>query len=102
MGYSPQQVALYDGICVLPFACYSVCVYELVFVCECATLIACYKDLPVAQTFEFYKTLYGMDDHQFIARRDFLLNLFDLPMRGVQLVKSLSSGEQRRLSLACT
>ena len=59
-----------------------------------------FHDLTVAETLVFYSKIYQMKSHLVPERIEFLLKLLDLEQKGNRLVKQLSGGQKRRVSLA--
>lgn len=58
------------------------------------------EELTVAEVFRFYGRLYGMADERVNERATWLMNFLNLPLRKRRsLVKTLSGGQKRRLSL---
>ena len=59
-----------------------------------------FNDLTVAETLVFYSKIYQMKSHLVPERIEFLLKLLDLEQKGNRLVRELSGGQKRRVSLA--
>ncbi|KPJ19597.1 ABC transporter G family member 20 [Papilio machaon] len=61
--------------------------------------IALVAEFSVRDAVFYFGRIYGMSMKKLVERFDFLTNLLDLPSGG-RLIKSLSGGQQRRVSLA--
>ncbi|CAH2096872.1 unnamed protein product [Euphydryas editha] len=61
--------------------------------------IALVGEFTVRDAVYYFGRIYGMKKQKLKERFDFLLNLLDLPS-GSRFIKSLSGGQQRRVSLA--
>ena len=57
-------------------------------------------DLPVRDTFELFKTMYRMDNQNFIRQRDRLIEMLDMSNFLSQAVRQLSLGQRMRANLA--
>ena len=57
-------------------------------------------DLPVRDTFELYKTMYRVDNAQFIKQRDLLIDTLDMGEFFSQATRQLSLGQRMRANLA--
>jgi len=62
--------------------------------------ISLFSDLTVAETLIFYSKIYHMDPDKVPERIEFLLKLLDLRQKGNRMIKQLSGGQKRRVSLA--
>ena len=60
--------------------------------------LALYPEFSIGETLHFYAKLHGMSKEFFIERRDYLIELLQLP-RHDHLVGKLSGGQKRRVSL---
>ncbi len=63
---------------------------------------AIYQDLSVYENIEFYGKLYGMSKQDIKQKIDELLGILRILDRKNDLVKNLSGGMKRRVSLACS
>lgn len=61
--------------------------------------IALYGDFSIDETLSYYGTLQGMSNKEIRTGRDYLLSFLDFHDES-RRVKELSSGQQRRVSLA--
>jgi len=57
-------------------------------------------DLPVKDTFELFKTMYRMEQKNFIRQRDRLIDMLDMEGFLSQAVRQLSLGQRMRANLA--
>jgi len=57
-------------------------------------------DLPVRDTFELFKTMYRMEQQNFIRQRDRLIDMLDMKDFLSQAVRQLSLGQRMRANLA--
>ena len=62
--------------------------------------ISLFHDLSVCETLVFYSKIYRMKSHLVPERIEFLLKLLALEEKGNRLIKQLSGGQKRRVSLA--
>jgi len=62
--------------------------------------ISLFPDLTVAETLVFYSKINRMKSYLVLERIEFLLKLLDLQKKGNSLIKQLSGGQKRRVSLA--
>lgn len=62
--------------------------------------ISLFSDLTVCETLIFFSKIYRMKSHLVPERIEFLLKLLVLEEKGNRLVKQLSGGQRRRVSLA--
>jgi len=62
--------------------------------------ISLFSELTVAETLVFYSKIYRMKSHLVANRIEFLLKLLALDHKGNRLVRQLSGGQKRRVSLA--
>ena len=60
-----------------------------------------YADLSVAEHLDFFRRLYGIDSHEFIARRDELVHLARLDKFMDRPAGKLSGGMYKKLGLIC-
>ncbi|RWS05741.1 ABC transporter G family member 23-like isoform X2, partial [Dinothrombium tinctorium] len=61
--------------------------------------ISLYSELSIRETLKFYGRLFGMKRMEITSKIRFLINFLNLPATG-RLVKDLSDGQKRRVSLA--
>ena len=59
---------------------------------------ALYPEFTIEETLEFYSRLYGMTTEHYMQRKRFLLEFLSLPTED-RLIRNLSGGQQRRVSL---
>lgn len=59
---------------------------------------ALYPEFTIGETLEFYARLHGMTSEHFQSRKKFLIEFLGLPEED-RLVKNLSGGQNRRVSL---
>lgn len=57
-------------------------------------------ELSIKETLYFFGRVYGMSDNNICNRINVLSNVLELP-KSDRLVRSLSGGQQRRVSFAC-
>lgn len=62
--------------------------------------ITLYDDLTVKETLQYFGALFGMSDAQVDERSDFLIDFLGLSDLEKRLVRNLSGGQKRRVSLA--
>lgn len=65
----------------------------------CPQDIALVGEFTVRDAIYYFGRIYGMKMEKMVERFEFLSNLLDLPS-GNRLIKTLSGGQQRRVSLA--
>ncbi|ASJ15582.1 ABC transporter ATP-binding protein [Thermococcus chitonophagus] len=63
--------------------------------------LALYMNLTVEENLEFYSRLYGLSKREFNQRKDWTLKFVGLDKFKDRIVRELSGGMQRRVSLAC-
>lgn len=61
--------------------------------------VALYNDLSIHETLLFHASLHHMPKEMFLARKEYLLKMLDLPDDS-KVIRNLSGGQQRRVSLA--
>jgi ABC-type multidrug transport system ATPase subunit/ABC-type multidrug transport system permease subunit len=61
--------------------------------------IALFDDLSIKETFDFFASMYCMSPSEYKRRKRYLLEMLDLP-REAKIVRNLSGGQKRRVSLA--
>ncbi|XP_023241752.1 ABC transporter G family member 23-like [Centruroides sculpturatus] len=61
--------------------------------------IALYKEFTIVDILTYYGNLYGLEMNFILDRIDFLVKFLDLPDK-TRLIKNLSGGQQRRVSIA--
>jgi len=61
--------------------------------------IALYQDFTIREIFKYFGSLFNLDSQFVKEQTDFLCDLLDLPPKE-RIVKTLSGGQQRRVSFA--
>eukprot|EP00697_Spironema_sp_BW2_P000933 gnl/Spiro4/11279_TR5943_c0_g1_i1.p1 gnl/Spiro4/11279_TR5943_c0_g1~~gnl/Spiro4/11279_TR5943_c0_g1_i1.p1 ORF type:complete len:694 (+),score=139.84 gnl/Spiro4/11279_TR5943_c0_g1_i1:39-2120(+) len=61
--------------------------------------LSLYFDFTIRETLEYYARLHDMPTELFLERKDYILSFLELPTEN-RLVRQLSGGQQRRVSLA--
>lgn len=61
--------------------------------------LALYGDFTIQETFQYFGRIYKLPEDFTLSQMEFLCNLLDLP-GGSRFIKSLSGGQQRRISFA--
>jgi ABC-type multidrug transport system ATPase subunit len=63
--------------------------------------IALYNEFTIEETLNFFGYLHSMKKDDLERQKDFLFNFLDLPKFKNSMVKNLSGGQKRRVSMMC-
>ena len=62
--------------------------------------LALYNEFTIAETLSYFGYIFGMSNNRIRERTNFLIEFLDLPSNSKRLIREMSGGQQRRVSLA--